>query len=106
MNLNELTLETAKSLEGTHFDLLTADGRTVPLTLESVLPYVVQERRRTRGAPVAKRDPFALYFLGSPDEVLPQAMYTVQSANLTLEGVFIVPVGRDDAATEYEAVFT
>jgi hypothetical protein len=105
MNLNELTLETAKPLEGSRFDLLTADGRTLSLTLDSVQRYIVQERRRTRGAPVSKREPFALYFLGSPDEVLPQSMYTVRSESLTLEGVFIVPIGRDEEATEYEAIF-
>jgi hypothetical protein len=108
MELNELTLETAKSLQGTRFDLTTEDGRTVPMTLDSALPYVLQERRRTRGtaAPTPKREPFALYFLGSPAEILPQGMYVMQSPTLTFDGIFIVPIGQDAEATEYEAVFT
>jgi hypothetical protein len=55
---------------------------------------------------VPKREPFALYFLGSPDLVLPQGSYTLRAGAATFEDIFLVPVGQDAEATEYEAVFT
>jgi outer membrane protein assembly factor BamA len=47
-----------------------------------------------------------LYFVGPVTPVLPQAMYTFRGDSVTLERLFIVPVGQDGEATEYEAVFT
>ena len=38
--------------------------------------------------------------------ILPQAMYTFRGETQTFERLFIVPIGQDDEATEYEAVFT
>jgi hypothetical protein len=106
MNLADLTLETAKPLEGLVFEVTLEDGRTTSMRLDEALAFERSARRRTRSAgPVPKREPFALYFLGSPDEVLPQAMYTFRNDLVTLENVFIVAVGRDTEATEYEAVF-
>jgi len=106
MNLAELTLETAKPLEGLVFEV-PLEGRTTSLRLDEALAFERSQRRATRSSgPKPKREPFALYFLGTPDEVLPQGMYTLRNDMATLEGVFIVPVGRDEQATEYEAVFT
>jgi hypothetical protein len=36
----------------------------------------------------------------------PQAMYTLRCDTLTIDKLFIVPIGQDGDATEYEAVFT
>jgi hypothetical protein len=47
-----------------------------------------------------------LYFVGPVSPTLPQAMYTFRADTLTLEQLFIVPVGQDGDGTEYEAVFT
>ena len=38
--------------------------------------------------------------------ILPQAMYTFRGETHTIEKLFIVPIGQDGDATEYEAVFT
>ena len=105
MNLRELTIEKAKELEGTTFDVPLEDGKTTTLRLDEVASYALQSRRRSRG-PEPKREPFALYLLGDPSFVLPQGMYTLRSAATTLDGVFLVPIGQDEKATEYEAVFT
>jgi hypothetical protein len=106
MHLRDLTIETAKPLEGTTFQVTFPDGRTTRMTLNEVLPFERPGRRHPRaraGAPL--RAPFSLYFLGDPSIVLPQGMYTLASDAETLENVFIVPIGQDSEATEYEAVF-
>jgi hypothetical protein len=106
MNLAELTIEAAKPLAGTVFEVALPDGGTTQMKLDDALTLDVRQRRRVRGAPTPKREPFSLYFLGEPSFVLPQGMYDFTSEALTLEGLFIVPVGQDDQNTEYEAVFT
>lgn len=105
MDLAALTYETAKTLEGTSFDVELPDGTVVPLTLEEALPYESRQRRPTRGK-APRRAPFSLYFVGPASPLLPQAMYTFRGQTETLEKLFIVPIGQDEEATEYEAVFT
>ena len=105
MDLGELTLEKAKPFEGMTFEATLADGNTVTLKLDEALPFELNARRRIRGGVPQKREPFSLYFLGAPGEVLPQGMYTLRSGDVTFENIFLVPVGQDDEATEYEAVF-
>ena len=105
MDLGELTLEKAKALQGTKFELSLGDGSTTMITLDEALPFDVRQRRRTRARYTPKRDPFALYFLGEPSLIVPQGSYTFRAETVTFEMLFIVPVGQDDQATEYEAVF-
>jgi len=93
----------AQPLVGTTFTLMLEDGRITTMKLDEALPYDLRQRRR-RAAP--KRESFSLYFLGDPAIVLPQGMYTFRSEAMTFENLFIVPIGRDEQATEYEAVFT
>ena len=105
MDLAALTYETAKTLEGTSFEIDLPDGTTVPMKLDEVLLYETRQRRRPRGA-APRRDPFAMYFVGPSDPVLPQAIYRFRGAAHTIENLFIVPIGQSSGATEYEAVFT
>jgi hypothetical protein len=105
MDLAALTYETAKPLEGTAFQVELPDGTVVPMTLEEVLQNETRQRRRPRGH-TPRREPFSLYFVGPASPVLPQAMYTFRGDTHTIEKLFIVPVGQDGDATEYEAVFT
>jgi hypothetical protein len=105
MDLGELTLEKIKPLVGNTFQLELPDGGTMPMKLDGAVAYELRQKRAIRGAPVAKRAPFAIYFIGAPDPILPQGMYTLRGEELTLEGIFLVPVGKDDEGTEYEAVF-
>ena len=105
MDLAALTYETAKALEGTAFQVELPDGNVVPMTLDEVLPYESRQRRRPRGT-TPRREPFSVYFLGPVSPILPQAMYTFRGETQTIEKLFIVPIGQDGDATEYEAVFT
>jgi hypothetical protein len=104
MELNELTFERAKALEGTLFQVETPEGTKVPMRLDEVLLFPMPQQRRR--APARKRDPFSLFFVGPVNPVLPQAMYTFRADGLTLETMFIVPIGQDGEGTDYEAVFT
>jgi hypothetical protein len=103
MELGDLTLDNIKPHVGTTFDVPLGDGRTTTLKLDEAVPFEMRQRRQ-RVQP--KRQPFSLFLLGDPSMVLPQGMYDLKSEALTLEGIFIVPVGQDEQATEYEAVFT
>jgi|SRR5205085_6148600 len=105
MDLGELTLELATPLVGTTFEVALPDGVTTTMKLEEVLPFEVHQRRRRSVEPVQKRKPFSLYFT-APLPALAQGMYTLRGESLTLDGVFMVPVGADDEVAEYEAIFS
>jgi hypothetical protein len=61
------------------------------------------------GAPVedasGTRAPFTLEFRGPADPVLPQHIYRLEHPSLGPLEIFMVPVGRDESGTTYEAVF-
>jgi len=106
MDLDELTLETAKPLAGTVFEVALPDGGTTTLKLDETLAFEPGGRMPRGMRTHAGRTPFSLYFVGPPSVVLPQGTYTLRSERVTWDRLFIVPIGRDDEATEYEAVFT
>lgn len=47
---------------------------------------------------------FRLMFRGPADPVLPQATYRIRG-DRSEHFMFLVPIGRDESGTEYEAVF-
>lgn len=51
------------------------------------------------------RTPFALYFLGPGETVLPQRIYAFEHAVLGFFSLFIVPLGPTGEGMRYEAVF-
>lgn len=51
------------------------------------------------------RAPFSLLFLGPVDPILPQRIYRLEHESVGPIEIFIVPVGRDQSGTTYEAVF-
>jgi hypothetical protein len=104
MNLDEMTLETAQPLVNTVFQVTVEDGVTLEMKMIDALPFETP-LRPIRGARKPKRAAFALYFLGPYEPALPQRMYHFRSADFELANLFIVPIGRDEEGTEYEAVF-
>ena len=48
---------------------------------------------------------FSLFFRGPADAPLPQATYALEHDELGKLEIFIVPVGRDEQGTDYEAAF-
>ena len=51
------------------------------------------------------RAPFSLTFRGPAEPILPQRIYELEHPTLGTLEIFIVPIGRDEAGTSYEAVF-
>jgi hypothetical protein len=51
------------------------------------------------------RAPFTLTFRGPPEPILPQRIYRLEHPSLATLEIFLVPIGRDEAGTTYEAVF-
>jgi hypothetical protein len=80
------------------------DGAGLALELE-----LVSAATHPAGAPAAdadgRRTPFNLLFRGPADPVLGQRIYHVQVARIGALDLFLVPVGRDDDGTRYEAIF-
>lgn len=106
MDLAEATIENMKEFEGTVFNVIVPDAQAITIKLDEVAPIDVPQRRRTGPVREPKRVPFALYFLGPPDDpILPQGMYELRSEKLTFESLFMVPVGHGELGTEYEAIF-
>jgi hypothetical protein len=89
-----LNLDDFSEKIGASYDILV-DGGAVAVTLTELqkLPHAVREGGS-----------FRLVFRGPTDPVLPQAIYPFRHAG-EVDDIFIVPVARDQAGTQYEAIF-
>ena len=100
--LEQLTADTFAPAVGDRFVL--DDDAGVRLELE-----LLESRLHEPDAPATdasgRRAPFSLLFLGPADSVLPQRIYRLEHESLGPLEIFIVPVGRDESGTTYEAVF-
>jgi hypothetical protein len=63
------------------------------------------EKAEELPAPAAPSGSFRLEFRGPFEPILPQAIYTFRRESDAHE-IFVVPIGRNEAGTQYEAVFT
>lgn len=89
-----LTLAGFSAQCGTAFAVAGLDG--VALDLFEALPLDSQ-------APDERR--YSLMFRGPAQPVLQQATYTLEHAVLGALAIFLVPVGRDGAGAQYQAIF-
>jgi hypothetical protein len=96
MDLGELTLETFTPCVDNAF-AIAAEPHDLELVLEAA---------EARGEWPGGRQPFSLVFRGPSEPQLPQAIYRLEHAGLGVLEIFIVPIGRDDGGTRYEAIFT
>jgi len=95
--MSELTLDTFSPAVGGTFTVGDDSGAQVELLLVEVTPQ--------DAGPHAPRPPFSLLFQGPADPLLPQATYRFEHASLGVMEIFIVPLGRDEHGTTYEAFF-
>jgi hypothetical protein len=93
----ELTLDAFAPAVGETFTVGEEGGTTVDLLLV--------EATAQEAAPQAPRPPFSLLFHGPVEPFLPQATYRFVHPSLGEMGIFIVPLGRDEHGTTYEALF-
>jgi len=95
MELGELTLADFEPCVGDVFAI--AEPEAVGLVLESAT--LVAERP-------GGREPFSLVFAGPREPLLAQSIQRLEHAGLGALEIFVVPIGRDEAACTYEAIFT
>jgi hypothetical protein len=95
--VNALTLEDFSACEGDVFHVVAGDGE-----LEFRLARVDRLGDPRPGA----RAPFSVIFRGPTAPVLPQAIYRFAHPRFAALELFIVPIGPEGDAMQYEAVFT
>ena len=79
-------------------------GEAGPIELELVAVRLHDPDAPAEDVP-GSRAPFTLEFRGPLEPVLPQRIYGLEHPSFGTLEIFIVPVGRDEAGTAYEAVF-
>jgi hypothetical protein len=101
--LDRLTVDDFRGAVGTSFAVDAGGAGRLELKL-------LEARMIEPGAPAVdesgRRSPFALDLRGPVDPILPQSIYRLEHAELEALEIFIVPVGRTEAGTDYEAIFT
>lgn len=102
IDLAKLSVDDFTPLVGEGFTVATDAGDQV---LELVQARLIDTTQPSVDA-TSVRAPFTLLFRGPGDTILPQQMYPLDHAELGTLELFIVPVGRTEAGTDYEAVFT
>lgn len=98
IDLGTLTLQAFEPLAGTVFSVTYA-GQPVALRISGM---------RSHGwSRPGGREAFTVSFRGPRDPLLSQGMYALEAEAMgRLDGLFLVPVGRDAGGSDYEAVFT
>jgi hypothetical protein len=101
--LDRLTVDDFRPAVGQTFLLDAGGAGKVDLQL-------VEARTIEPDAPptdeAGQRSPFALDFRGPVEPLLPQSIYRLEHESVGEMEIFIVPVGRTEAGTDYEAIFT
>jgi hypothetical protein len=72
---------------------------------EATLPLELVEATALPAGRAGGRPPFALEFDGPADPVHPQAIVELTHDVLGSLAIFVVPIGRDERHTRYEAIF-
>lgn len=96
--LERFTVETFVDRISEVFVVAGGDGTEGELQLELIECERLGDGQRQRA-------PFSLIFRGPAEPILPQRTYPLRHDQLGAFELFIVPVGRDDAGTRYQAVF-
>jgi hypothetical protein len=84
----------AKNLN-TIFRIRVDDSREIEAQLVEISEHLLS----------AKQERFSVVFRGPNDEFLGQGMRRLEHDELQSLDLFLVPIGRDDQGTYYEAVF-
>jgi hypothetical protein len=72
---------------------------------EDIEPYAMELVEFVDGYSTAKQEQFSLRFRGDREKVFPQRIYAMKHEVIGEFELFLVPIGRDDSGTFYEAVF-
>jgi hypothetical protein len=99
--LEDFTLDTFSGRIGERFAIRLESGEELEAELVEANALGAADAE-----PRVARAPFSIVFRGPSDPVLPQRIYRFAHAELGDFELFVVPIGRDDSGTSYEAVFT
>ena len=94
--------EQFEPLVGKSFHLKASPEQTVLVELFEVQALKAYARK---GGKMPEREPFALYFRGPMEFILPQRIYALAEDTLGEVEIFLVPIGPDAAGQRYEAIF-
>lgn len=72
---------------------------------ESLQPHAMDLIELTDGYSTPRQEQFSLRFRGDRNQVFPQRIYPMKHDSIGDFDLFLVPIGRDDSGTFYEAVF-
>ena len=102
VRLEELSYEALSKLVNTRFRVWVGQEDAVELELcEATPPRIALAGGTNQKA----YESFSLFFRGPTDHVLAQRIYAFDCERLGRFELFIVPVGRDQRGTKYEAAF-
>jgi hypothetical protein len=93
----EATIDTFRPVVGDGFAVGGEEGATVELLLVEAEPK--------DGGPDAPRPAFSLLFHGPAEPGLAQGTYRFKHPGIGVMEIFIVPLGRDEHGSVYEALF-
>ena len=102
LDLAQLTLDAARDLVGLDFVRLNDTGPDIDLHLVAAEPA----QRDPASPPGESGRPFSLMFRGPVDPQLSQGMHDLENPGQSMRGIFLVPVGRDEESSSYEAIFS
>jgi hypothetical protein len=97
-----LTVDLFVDRVGEEFVVSAEGGPSVAMTLSHALEGSAPGGVGPDGQ---ERQQFSLWFRGPLEPLLRQATYDVEHAELGRLALFLVPLGRDDGGTRYEAAF-
>ncbi len=100
--LETFTLATFQPLVGERFQIPADPGPIDVVLAEANAPAAGERADPREGGP---RSPFSIVFRGPLEPILPQRIYEFRHDTLGSFELFIVPIGPDDGAMQYEAVF-
>ena len=103
--LERLTADSFAPAVGDTFAVDAGDaGDAGSLGLE-LIESRLHEPDRPAEDDAGRRAPFSLLFRGPPDPLLSQRIYRLEHPDIGPLEIFIVPIGRDESGSTYEAVF-
>jgi hypothetical protein len=101
--LDTFTLATFRPLVGERFRIAADEGPIDLVLAEANAPAAGGELDAQSGR---RRAPFSIVFRGPLEPILPQRIYPLRHDTLGSFELFIVPIGPEGDAMQYEAVFT
>ncbi len=104
--LDKLTKDSFSPYVGQTFRLVLGPDAEVELALTEVTALKSPHSSIDDSEQDVRREPFSILFRGPVDVPLDQRMYRIEHAEVgVIDGLFITPVGADQRARYYEAIF-